>query len=200
MLSKSLHYRKLFYIYGEATQGARILNVPVNVPSFLPSWHLFFFSQSSVRRKHDTAIRESILIRILFVYSKRSQRYTWTKRRLVFFVKNFIDFKQNFQWSCTESDSFCSVIVKHPRLLSSSRCYSGIGLACFLYILEQFCWFDSKNRSLHEIEGKRKYIPEHFETFCIFFVLFFSKKINKQTNRQTKKTYVNVVVRILKLD
>ena len=175
----------------------------LNVPSFLPSWLLFFFSQSSVRRKQDTAIRGQSLKTVfwleLFVYSKRSQRYTWTKRRVVFFVKNFIDFKQNFQWSCTESDTFCSVFMKHPRLLSSSCCYwqwlSVFSLHFGTVLL------DKKSFFAREIEGKRKYIPDHFEAFCIFFVQFFSQKKRKQkTNRQTKKTYKNVVVRILKLD
>lgn len=163
----------------------------LNVPSFLPSWQLFFFSQSSVRRKQDTAIRGQPLKTVfwleLFVYSKRSQWYTKTNRRVVFFVKNFIDFKRNFQWSCTESDTFCSVFMKHPRLLSSSCCYwqwLSVFSLHFVTVL-----LDKKSFFAREIEGKRKYIPDHFEAFCIFFVQFFSKK--KKQKKKTKKKQTN---------
>lgn len=176
----------------------------LNVPSFLPSWQLFFFSQSSVRRKQDTAIRGQSLKTVfwleLFVYSKRSQRYTWTNRRVVSFVKNFIDFKRNFQWSCTESDTFCSVFMKHPRLLSSRCCYwhwlSVFSLHFGSVLLDQKIVLCTRNRR------KRKYIADQFGAFCIFFVQFFSKKKNKKkkTKKKTDKRKKNVVVRILKLD
>ena len=173
----------------------------LNVPSFLPSWQLFFFSQSSVRRKQDTAIRGQSLKTVfwleLFVYSKRSQSYTWTNRRVVFFVKNFIDFKRNFQWSCT-------VFMKHRRLLSSSWCYC-IDLACFLYILEQFCWI-KKSFFAREIEGNENIFQTILRLSASFLFNFFLKKKTKKKRKdkkkktdKRKKTYINVVVRILKL-